>query len=189
MCVSYKPISQAVVILERRLETTDADQHFSVLILERTDFKLLQICLFKGSEWRMMSESYLPLSVSIFLATWLALQLLPVTQHRHRGLLLGHFQPPAAPHLEYSASVFLSSLVQPSSALRQHSGPTDEVFCFLKVQSVCFFFYFVQFVSFAQSRGWGSAMGMVWRTSSSSCRARCRWISIQHGVSLMLWRG
>lgn len=41
----------------------------------------------------------------------------------------------------------------------------------------------------SQSRGWGSAIGMVWRTSSRSCRALCRWISIQQGVSLMLWRG
>lgn len=40
-----------------------------------------------------------------------------------------------------------------------------------------------------QSRGCGSAMGMVCRTSSSSCSARCRWISIQQGVSLMLCRG
>lgn len=37
--------------------------------------------------------------------------------------------------------IFLSSLVQPSSALRQHSGPTDEVFCFFKVQSVWFFVF------------------------------------------------
>lgn len=40
-----------------------------------------------------------------------------------------------------------------------------------------------------QSSGCGSAMGMVCRTSSSNCRALCRWISIQQGVSLMLWRG
>lgn len=41
----------------------------------------------------------------------------------------------------------------------------------------------------SQSRGWGSAIGIVCRTSSSNCRALCRWISIQQGVSLMLWRG
>lgn len=41
----------------------------------------------------------------------------------------------------------------------------------------------------SQSRGCGSAIGIVCRTSSSNCRALCRWISIQQGVSLMLWRG
>lgn len=40
-----------------------------------------------------------------------------------------------------------------------------------------------------QSSGCGSAMGIVCSTSSSNCRALCRWISIQQGVSLMLWRG
>lgn len=58
----------------------------------------------------------------------------------------------------------------------------------LKVQSD-FFFFLYSLCLLTQSRGWGSAMGMVCRTSSSSCRARCKWISIQQGVSLMLCRG
>lgn len=54
---------------------------------------------------------------------------------------------------------------------------------------VCFFLCNIVHMFLTQSRGWGSAMGMVCRTSSSSCRARCKWISIQQGVSLMLCRG
>lgn len=43
--------------------------------------------------------------------------------------------------------------------------------------------------SVGQLAGPGSARGMVCRTSSSSCRARCRWTSTQHGVCLMVCRG
>lgn len=39
----------------------------------------------------------------------------------------------------------------------------------------------------AQSRGCGSAMDIVWRTSSSNWRALWVWISIQQVVSLMPW--
>lgn len=97
--------------------------------------------------------------------------------------------------LEYTAGLWVlarttysASLTLPSS---WHSRPSLK----RSVEStVCFVFFllvvfFVQFMSLTQSRGWGSAMGMVCRTSSSSCRARCKWISIQQGVSLMLCRG
>lgn len=95
--------------------------------------------------------------------------------------------------LEHTVSIYglvpTPTTYSESLSLQSSSG-TPGLYVKWSVKStVWFFFLLYSLCILTQSRGWGSAMGMVCRTSSSSCRARCKWISIQQGVSLMLCRG
>ena len=99
-----------------------------------------------------------------------------------------HFETPPevfSPFLE--AKVFFS----PPERVRPPFWNSSKVFSpFLEaIVLFIFFHHFWNSSEVFQSIPSGSMRGIVCSTSSRSCKALWRWISIQHGVSLMLCRG